>query len=205
MTCCAPSWVSRGGGAALAALALCAGTARADVLPRDDIVTRPTPRHFSVCHGNGCRLLSVIGLSDAQWAAIKALLTPPPRDAAEERQRLRPAIALFERYAGEATGTWKDRGGTFNGGPGQIDCIDESVNTTGYLTLLRDQGLLRFHAIADRATRGWFLFGWPHTTAVLRDTGDDSEWVVDGWFLDNGEPPFVLPLTTWKAGWHPDD
>lgn len=201
MTCCAPSWVS--GSAALFALALCAGLAHAEVLPRDDIVTAPTPQRFSVCHGNGCRELAVLGLTDAQWADIKALFTPPPRDAAEERARLRPAVALFERYAGAATGTWHDRGGTFNGGPGQMDCIDESINTTGYLTLLHAQGLMRFHAIADRATRGWFIFGWPHTTAVIRDTADGGEWVVDGWFLDNGEPPFVLPLTTWKAGWRP--
>lgn len=107
------------------------------------------------------------------------------------------------------TGTWRDKGGTFNGGEGQMDCIDESINTTLYLTMLQKFGLMRLHRVEDRATRGWFLAGWPHTTAVIseiamnRENGTYRLWAVDSWFLDNGEPPFILPLETWKAGWEP--
>jgi len=39
----------------------------------------------------------------------------------------------------------------------------------GALRLLERQGLLRYYEVADRATRGWFVFGWPHSTAVIRD------------------------------------
>lgn len=189
--------------AALLGLALGAGMARADVFPSDAVITAPTPQLFSVCHGGGCKEVTPVSLDAAQWRRVKAVFEPPPRDAAEERERLRPAIALMEQLAGAASGTSQDRGGTFNFGPGQMDCIDESVNTTLYLTLFRAQGLLRFHDVQDRVTRGWFIHGWPHTTAVIRDRGDGSRWAVDSWFLDNGQPPFVVPLSEWKSGWRP--
>jgi hypothetical protein len=63
--------------------------------------------------------------------------------------------------------------------------------------------LLRHHHVADRATRGWFIFGFPHTTAVIHEDARNAEWAVDSWFLDNGEPPFILPLDVWKKGWRP--
>ena len=90
-----------------------------------------------------------------------------------------------------------------------MDCIDESINTTLYLAMFQKFGLMRLHQVEDRATRGWFIGGWPHTTAVIgetavpRERGSDRLWAVDSWFLDNGQPPFILPLETWKAGWEP--
>ena len=89
------------------------------------------------------------------------------------------------------------------GWPAEMDCIDESTNTTIYLTLFKRQGLLHHHEIMDRSTRGWFLFGMPHTTAVVNERANDSLWAVDSWFLDNGEPPFIVPLRTWRRGWKP--
>ncbi len=50
-----------------------------------------------------------------------------------------------------------------------MDCIDESINTTLYLTMFQKFGLLREHQVEDRATRGWFIGGWPHTTAVISE------------------------------------
>jgi hypothetical protein len=68
--------------------------------------------------------------------------------------------------------------------------------------MLEKYGLLRWHRVADRATR-WSLFSWPHTTAVIEERADLRQWAVDSWFLDNGEPPFVLPLQVWRDGWKP--
>lgn len=178
-------------------------SAWADVFVRDDIIIDPEPGRFTVCHGNGCVSLAHLSLTEEQWQEIRRLFDPLPNDAEEERERLRGAIALMERFVGTATGTWRDRGGTFNGGEGQMDCIDESINTTLYLTMFRKHGLMRYHAVEDRATRGWFLFGWPHTSAVVSERGNGKLWAVDAWFLDNGEPPFILPLESWKSGWKP--
>ncbi len=182
---------------------------RADVLVRDDIIVDPVPNQMSVCHGNGCLDLSYVSLTPEQWQELRGLFHPLARSAEEERERLRRAIALMEKFSGAATGTWMDKGGTFNGGGGQMDCIDESINTTLYMTVFLKYGLMREHRIEDRVTRGWFLGGWPHTTAVIRETavlrekGSSGLWAVDSWFLDNGEPPFILPLETWKSGWEP--
>ena len=64
---------------------------------------------------------------------------------------------------------------------------------------------MRWHTVEDRATRGWFFRGWPHTTAVIRDKRSGQLYAVDSWFLDNGKPPFILPLEKWKDGWDPED
>lgn len=181
----------------------------ADVFVRDDIITDPAPNQMSVCHGNGCVNLEFLSLTSGQWQELRGVFHPLARDPEEERERLRRALALMEKWVGAITGTAMDKGGTFNGGEGQMDCIDESINTTLYLTMFQKYGLMQKHRIEDRATRGWFLGGWPHTTAVisetatLREKGNGRLWAVDSWFLDNGEPPFILPLETWKSGWEP--
>ena len=178
----------------------------ADVFPREDIITAPTWQRFSVCYDHGCSSLAVVALSEAQWEELRVLLLPLSASAAEERRRIAAGIALMEQYVGDAIGTSRDKGGTFNfGQEGQMDCIDESVNTTLYLTLFVRYGLMTHHQVANRATRGWFLFGWPHTTAVIRETAGKSLWAVDSWFLDNGEPPAILPLKRWKSGWKPGE
>lgn len=180
--------------------------ASADVFVRDDIITDPEWQRFSVCHDNGCSSLSYVSLTRQQWDQLRALFFPPAETAAEERERVRAAIALMEKFVGAATGTWRDLGGTFNfGRSGQMDCIDESINTSLYLTLFYKYGMLRHHRVDDRVTRGWFVFGWPHTTAVMREDARNVLWAVDSWFLDNGEPPFILPLEAWKKGWKPGD
>jgi len=179
-------------------------TAQADVFVRDDIQTDPEPSNMTVCHGNGCVQLSHVGLTPQQWQELAALFHPQAQRADQEREMLRAAIARMEQFVGAATGTWQDKGGTFNGGGGQMDCIDESINTTLYLTLFHKYGLMRFHRVEDRATRGWFVGGWPHTTAVISETGSGKLWAVDAWFLDNGKPPFILPIETWKTGWKPE-
>lgn len=183
--------------------------ASAESFPRDDIVVDPAPGLFSVCHGNGCRDIGFASLTPQQWQAVRSAFQPIARDAAEERGQLRVAIALMETHAGAATGTWRDRRGTFNVGDGQMDCIDESINTTLYLTMFERYGLMRLHRVERHATRGWFLGGWPHTTAVIAELaaagsgGAGGDWAVDSWFLDNGQPPFIVPLGEWRAGWAP--
>jgi len=119
----------------------------------------------------------------------------------QERQQLRQAIALLERETGAITGTWRDLGGNVAGAgqPGQLDCIAESKNTTTYLQLISDAGLLKWHVVEDRQKRNPLIFN-VHWAAIIRDTRDDRRYAVDSWFLDNGEPPYVQPLEDWKSG-----
>ena len=177
---------------------------RADVLVRDDIIVDPEPGRFNVCHDGGCASLTMVGLSDGQWRQVREVFARKADSASVEREQIRNAIALFETMVGPMTGTAHDKGGTFQAlwQSGQMDCIDESTNTTIYMLLLQKYQLLHWHRVADRATR-WSLFSWPHTTAVIEELTSGQLWAVDSWFLDNGEPPFILPLKTWRSGWQP--
>jgi len=191
--------------ALLLTLAGCA-TPGADTFVRDEIITEPTPARFSVCHGRGCDIVSQATLAPGQWQRIAAVFSPPPADPTEERVRIADAIALFETVVGELTGTSDDRPGNESGGhwSSQMDCIDESTNTTSYLRILRHGGLLRWHSVEARVTRGYFLFGWPHTTAVVRDARSGERWAVDSFYFENGKPPVIVPLELWKTGWRPE-
>ena len=179
--------------------------AAADTFVRDDIVTDPDPAHFSVCHEHGCAEVDQIGLSPQEWRSIQQLFSRTAMSPEMERQYIARAIARFETFVGRRTGTWNDKGGDLKGLglDGQMDCIDESTNTTTYLRILQGARLLRWHTVEDRATRGWFIRGWPHTTAVIRDTRSGELYAVDSWFEDNGKPPHIVPLQQWKDGWEP--
>lgn len=188
------------------AFLLWAVPARADVFVRADIITEPAPAHFSVCHNHSCETVQTVSLNPAQWRQVRRLFEPPSADARGERARIARAVAMLETMVGKMTGTSRDRGGTFPGlgRSGQMDCIDESTNTTVYLTMLRRSALLQWHTVEDRVNRGFFLFGWPHTSAAIRETKTNRVYVVDSWFEDNGKPPHILPLKTWKRGWRPN-
>lgn len=165
----------------------------------------PIPERLAVCSGHGCANVDTVNLSTVEWRAVRALFDPHADNPAAERRQIARAIALIERFVGPKTGTDGDKGGTFAGlfEAGQMDCIDESTNTTVYLRLFVAGNLLRWHAVGADATRGYFLFGWPHTTAVIREKNSGDEYAVDSWFFDNGAEPVIIPLAQWLTGWNP--
>ncbi len=189
----------------LAAVLALGCTPARDTFVRGDIITAPVPERFSVCHGHGCRWLDTVGLTPEQWLEVRRLFEPPAPDAAAERRRIATAVAYLERLSGARTGTAGDLAMTRfdRTGPDQLDCIDESTNTTTYLRLLESGGLLRHHAVAPRATRGLFIGRWPHTTAVIREIPGATAYAVDSWFHPNGAAPEILPLEVWRDGWRP--
>jgi hypothetical protein len=185
---------------------LCAGPTQADVFVRSDIITDPAPGQFSVCHGFSCAHVTQVSLNDAQWFAITSIFEKAASSPEEEREQIAGAIAKFETVVGVLAGTFGDLGENAVRGldlSGQMDCIDESTNTTTYLRLLAKAGYLRWHRVEDRVTRGWFLFGWPHTTAVVSERQSGQRWAIDSWFFANGHPPAIAPLQVWQRGWRP--
>ncbi|MCG6966231.1 MAG: hypothetical protein LJE59_06955 [Chromatiaceae bacterium] len=161
-----------------------------------------------VCSQHGCERVTRVALSAAQWQQVGRHLAQPAASAAAEREQIREAIAEMERVAGLLAGTSGDRGGDLAGLTtlsAQMDCVDEASNTTTYLTLFEQAGLLHWHQVEPRVMRGYFIVGgWPHFTALLRERQSGDLWVVDSWFRDNGQPPDVVELATWKAGWKPE-
>ena len=109
-----------------------------------------------MCHGYGCRLRTSVRVEPRAWAEIANLFEPAPTSAADERSRVSKAIAMLEIKVGKAVGTSTDRyaAATFGGAPDQLDCIDETVNTTTYLRLLAGHGLMRRHVVGTAAERG---------------------------------------------------
>lgn len=166
-------------------------------------VATPPPPFFS-CTDYHCDEGQTVQLSEAQWQPVRELFAATA-SAAEERQQLRRAIAALEHNVGAITGTWRDLAENVAGAgqPGQLDCIAESKNTTTYLQLLSDAGLLKWHQVEARAVRHPLIFN-VHWSAVIRDTRSGRQYAVDSWFRDNGEPPYIQPLEAWKSGRHFD-
>ena len=187
-------------------VALLSRAAFADVFVREDIITDPAPDAFSICYNHTCKEVATVSLDGRQWRQVQAVFTPPATSSVQERRKVAEAVALFERIVGGLVGTEGDKGGNLQGllsGGRQLDCIDESTNTTTFLAMLEKERLLRWHSVEDRSSRGFFIFGMPHTTAVVKDKVTGEKWVVDSWFHDNGVPPEILPLGEWRGGWEP--
>jgi len=173
---------------------------------------KPSLEAFRVCWGHGCQENSVIALTASDWAPVRGAFAGVSSPA-QEREAIRSAVAYLETVVGTKTGTATDKAGTFNGvgglggfGNKQLDCEDEMLNIGTYLALMEDDGLLRHHMLAARVDVVFFEAGlWPHMAASIAERESGRRWVVDGWFLDNGEKPFVVELERWKDGsWRAD-
>jgi hypothetical protein len=158
------------------------------------------PPIVNVCWDYGCDRSMRLVLPEPAWDSIRALFVPAAPDPAVERARIARAIARFEAAVGTVTGTHADRHGNIVGAgqPGQLDCIDESRNTAGYLHVLADRGLLRWHRVGRRHKRIFWVIG-QHWTASVIDSRDGTPWAIDSWFLDNGHQPHVQRLDAWLA------
>lgn len=164
-----------------------------------------TPGRFSNCRGYNCRIVDEISLTPQMWKPVETLFSGLST-AAEERAAVAAAIGMMERITGAQNGTADDVAGTYvKLGDTQQDCVDESTNTTVYLTLLEQKKLLRFHDVRMPATRWPFYTGHfaPHRTAVMAERETGERYAVDGWFYDNGHPAEIVPLEQWLHGWSP--
>lgn len=142
----------------------------------------------------------------ANGAKSKPSLRPLQSPEAE-RERIKTAIGLFEQKVGAKTGTSVDIHGTFfKTGKYQLDCVDESTNTTVYLSLLQQKGLIRFHRVEGPSVRLPLIHAgrWPHQTAVITELNTSEFFAVDSWFHDNGAPAEIISLKEWKEGWKPN-
>lgn len=184
-----------------------ASQAEADIHNMSDLLKQqPTQGYFEICWGGGCAHHAATDLTDQEWDIVNQSFFPWPTSAQEEREAIALALGAMEAVVGPKTGTMLDKAGTFGNAqyPGQLDCNDESTNTTTYLKLFKLANLLQFHQIMDTKTRHFFFNGWPHTTAVIQDIASGENFAVDSWFHDNGEPAEIVPLTLWLEGWRPE-
>ena len=167
----------------------------------------PSLNAFEICQGGGCVEVSQLNLSQAEWQPISQIFSSKAQNASQERAQIAKAIGALESVVGVKIGTTSDRAGTFDNSnyQGQLDCNDEAINTTTYMRLLKQNGLMQHHEIEDTRTRNFFFTGWPHTTAVIHDIKTGERYAVDSWFYDNGAPAVIVPFAEWKANYEPAD
>jgi hypothetical protein len=153
---------------------------------------------LEVCYGFGCKASEFFQPTAEEWRAVEDAFEPEPASAAEERERIRIAVALLETISGRYMRISEDVAGNYPGFDSdyQTDCIDESTNTTTYLKAIERDGLLHYHVVQARKLRNYLLF-FPHWTAVIEDKKDGQRYAVDSWYTDNGEPPFVQVIEDW--------
>lgn len=166
-----------------------------------------TPESFTICHGYSCTHKSKAGFGKKEWNRIAAIFKKQPaRNAKEERSKIAKAIALMEGITGAKTGTSVDMGQavSFKENIYQLDCIDETVNTSQYIAMLQHAGLLKFYEGALPTHRGYFIDGrWPHNTAVIKGIKSGDLWAVDSFYRANGQEPYIVPRADWLSGWRP--
>lgn len=157
-----------------------------------------------VCFNYGCYAERPVLLSDGQLRVARDLLAGATSPEAE-RNLLAQVVARLYRWSAEQTPIGADRGGNLadEGRPGSMDCIDHSRTTDRFLRLLERRGWLRFHRVKPVVVRHRWIIG-QHFTAVIEEAATGISFAVDSWFVDNGEPPVVLPLEEWRQGGGPD-
>ena len=169
----------------------------------------PVPKGASVhvCHAYGCRMRTRFTFTPKDLADLGALMHATRRREADtpeqERRAVAYAIGWMETRVGNAIGTKDDRAGmdfSGSGDPTQQDCVDEATNTTSYMTVLANKGLLRHHTVSvpfakENYLRG--IAGWTHWTAVLVETRNKQRWAVDSWIYANGENPAIVKAEEW--------
>jgi hypothetical protein len=192
----------------LLVLAACGGSPGGgyDKMMAEREVVGASLESFTICHGHACRLRSRVGLTALEWDPVADLFAEAAPDARIERGRVAMAVGMLEGAVGRKAGTSGDRGGTFNAmsGNDQFDCVDETTNTSVYLTLLARAGFLKWHKLQGWAGRGAMIDGsWPHQTAVIEEIATGRNYAVDSWFEDNGRAAHVVPLDEWRGGWAP--
>ncbi|RLA09684.1 MAG: hypothetical protein DRQ59_12880 [Gammaproteobacteria bacterium] len=155
--------------------------------------------YFVHCFDFRCKSTQEVHYDEGQWQSIRQIFESGSLNSDQEKQAIRRAVALMENYSGEITGTSRDEGGNYSPGSDiikQLDCIDESTNTFQYLSALQELDLLKWHKVEPKVRRTvWFAQHW---TAVISDNTTSELYVVDSWYRDNGEPPYIQILADWK-------
>ncbi len=175
-------------------LALLAGIASAD-------------ESLRICHGYGCEYQVSVRFTEGQLGQIRRMMFAAT-DAATERGVLAVAIGRLYAWGGEQSEIHNDRGGNYadDNVSGKMDCIDHSTSTTRLLQLLTRRGYLRWHRLLEPQSRDFAGIVPVHWSAVIEEKqdGEPRRFVVDSWFVDNGQPAVILPLEDWKKGAGPD-
>ena len=160
-------------------------------------VTNAAPGPQLVLCSYECSTRAEYTVMPDHWTHIKNLFKPASSDAQDERNRLAQAIALMERdiimqiasefieedFADQLKQIFTNQ--------------DETRNTSKFIALLIDQGLVSQHVLRRSEARR-SMFGVSQTTAVIQSLYDGARFAVDATSSGFGEAPVVMPFKQWK-------
>jgi hypothetical protein len=174
------------------------GTAFLELL---SLSSQPTSA-LTVCHGFGCAYRNPFVLTPARVAMLRAMLGSA-RSARDERKGLAKAVAWFDREGGRTAGTVgriAHASAATQNGRAQMDCIDLTANITELLIVLDRNKMLKFHHVGQPVSCGLLINGeQPHTTPVIIENANGTEWSVDSWTKAYGQSPDIMTITEWKS------
>ncbi|UCV22068.1 hypothetical protein [Ferribacterium limneticum] len=160
-----------------------------------------------ICYGYGCLAQADIRFTEGQLGEVRRMLFAAVNPE-NERKMISEVVGRLYAWAGEQSDIHNDRGGNYDDGhvPGKMDCLDHSTSTTRLLKLLEARGYLRWHRVLEPVVRDVATVFFVHWSAVIEEKtdGEVPRFVVDSWFVDNGQPAVILPLGEWKKGAGPD-
>jgi hypothetical protein len=162
----------------------------------------PTGARIIACHGYGCSRRLAISVEGVWLGRARAALRAGQGSPEAERRALGDVVKAYTAYLAASFGGKPDDPGSparMSGVSGQMDCLDETANTTSLLLVLQEQGLLAHHVVEHPESRGFFFDGrYPHFTAVIAEKRTGSTWAVDPWDRAPGQKPEILPLDQWR-------
>ncbi|WP_414473387.1 hypothetical protein [Microvirga sp. M2] len=162
----------------------------------------PEGTRIIACHGYGCSRRQAVSVDGAWLGRATALLRAARASSSSERNALAQVVSSYTAYLAASIGGKPDLPGSparMSGVHGQMDCLDETANTTSLLIVLETKGLLAHHQVKRPESRGFFLDGrYPHYSAVIVEKGSGQEWAVDPWRRAPGQRPEILPLGQWR-------
>lgn len=162
----------------------------------------PVGHRIIACHGYGCSRRTEVVVDRAWLSRAGAALRAGRGSPDAERRALGNVIRMYTAYLAASFGGRPDAPGSppgMSGRHGQMDCVDETANTTSLLLVLQENDLLRHHQVERPQSRGLFIDGrYPHVTAIIAEKQTGREWAVDPWAKAPGHYPDILPLAQWR-------
>ena len=165
------------------------------------------PEKFAVCHGFGCSHATDVKLSEKQWSKVVRPLARKAKNPAAERANIAKAVALMEKEVQKTANLNPDlaQAQTFEKDQHQMDCLDETINTSRYIGFFADKGFLHYHEAGEPLHRGYFIDGlWPHNTASVQEKATGAVFAIDSYYSDNGKKVYVVAKQDWLNKWRPE-
>jgi hypothetical protein len=162
----------------------------------------PADTRIIACHGYGCSRRLMLSMDQSLLERAARLLKAGRSNPEAERRAIREIVKTYTAHLSQALGGPPDTPGSppqMSGMHGQMDCIDETANTTSLLLVLEEKALLAHHQVERPQSRGLFIDGrYPHVTAVIAEKRTGLEFAVDPWRVAPGQQPDILPLDEWR-------